>query len=83
MEEIETSINLDHIFDLRKKFTIIGLTGKTGSGCSNIATLLTHGFTEDNFTDPREIFRMFRNNYIHNAYRSHIICYNYAKNNFI
>jgi len=82
MKEIETGINLDHIFDLRKKFTIIGLTGKTGSGCSEVSTLLTHGFKDKSFTDPKEFFRESRGKIFHNAYRSHRICYNYAKENF-
>lgn len=83
MKEIETGINLDHIFDLRKKFTIIGLTGKTGSGCSEVSTLLTQGFKDESFTNPIDFFRESRGKYIHNTYRSHRICYNYAKDNFV
>lgn len=83
MKEIETGINLDHIFDLRKKFTIIGLTGKTGSGCSSVSTLLTQGFNDKSFTNPIDFFRESRGKSIHNAYRSHRICYNYAKDNFV
>ena len=82
MREIETGINLDHIFDLRKKFTIIGLTGKTGSGCSEVSTLLTQGFKNESFTNPKDFFRESRGKSIHNAYRSHRVCYNYAKENF-
>ena len=29
-----------NIFDLRSKFVIIGLTGKTGSGCTTVAEML-------------------------------------------
>ena len=32
---------IDRIFSLRRDFMIIGLTGKTGSGCSTVADLLT------------------------------------------
>lgn len=82
MKEFENGINLDQIFDLRKKFTIIGLTGKTGSGFSEVSDLLKQGFKENFFTNPIELFRKYRGKSIHNAYRSHRICYNYAKENF-
>jgi len=82
MNETNTGINLDHIFDLRKKFTIIGLTGKTGSGFKEVSNLLKQGFNEDSFTNPNEFFRESRGENFHNAYRSHRICYNYAKGNF-
>ena len=35
------------IFDLRSKFVIIGLTGKTGSGCSTVANILEKQKLED------------------------------------
>lgn len=83
MEKDKTEISLDHVYDLRKRFTVIGLTGKTGSGCSDVSSLLTKGFDKDTFTDPKDFFRESRGKSIHNAYRSHRISYNYAKENFV
>ena len=34
-------MKLDHLYSLRRNFTIIGLTGRTGSGCTTIARLLS------------------------------------------
>lgn len=39
-------MNLDHLYSLRKSFTIIGLTGRTGSGCSRISEILGSEFCE-------------------------------------
>lgn len=33
-------MKLDHLYSLRREFTVIGLTGRTGSGCTTIANLL-------------------------------------------
>ena len=33
---------VEKIFELRQKFAVIGLTGRTGSGCTTVADLLTH-----------------------------------------
>lgn len=35
---------LDQLYSLRKNFTIIGLTGRTGSGCSELAEILSSDF---------------------------------------
>lgn len=35
---------LDQLYSLRKNFTIIGLTGRTGSGCSELAEILSTDF---------------------------------------
>lgn len=57
-------MKLDKLYSLRSDFTIIGLTGRTGSGCSRIAELLSKSFSnleseglrdESEFTD--EIFK--------------------------
>ena len=32
--------NIDKIYENREKFIIIGLTGKTGSGCSTVAKII-------------------------------------------
>ncbi|PIF63221.1 deoxycytidylate deaminase [Flavobacterium sp. 11] len=38
------STKLDQLYSLRKNFTIIGLTGRTGSGCSELAEILSTDF---------------------------------------
>lgn len=35
---------LDELYSLREDFSIIGLTGRTGSGCSKVAELLSKDF---------------------------------------
>ena len=37
---------VEKIFKHREDFIIIGLTGKTGSGCSTIAKILSDGYVE-------------------------------------
>jgi deoxycytidylate deaminase len=37
---------LDELYSLRENFTIIGLTGRTGSGCSDSADILSKPFVE-------------------------------------
>lgn len=37
-------MKLDNLYSLRRSFTVIGLTGRTGSGCTNIATLLSGSY---------------------------------------
>ena len=37
-------MQLTELYKLRRSFTIIGLTGRTGSGCSKIAELLSGNF---------------------------------------
>ena len=66
-------MKLDKLYSLRTDFTIIGLTGRTGSGCSKIAELLSLDFPnleacglrdEPEFTDTT-------------FYRKYEICKNY------
>ena len=38
------STKLDQLYSLRKNFTILGLTGRTGSGCSELAEILSTDF---------------------------------------
>jgi deoxycytidylate deaminase len=79
----KTGIDLNHIYKLRRDFTIIGLTGQTGSGCSDVADQLSKGFGDGKgFNDPLDIFRIDRNRYNHNSFRKQRIIYDYAKVNF-
>ncbi len=38
-------MKLDHLYSLRRSFTVIGLTGRTGSGCTTMATLLSGSYS--------------------------------------
>lgn len=71
-------MDLSKIYSLRQKYTIIAITGRTGSGCTEFAKRLSLGF-EDNtdiFPHPSEF------GYTHNSYRKYRIIYNYASVNF-
>lgn len=47
---------LDQLYSLRRNFTIIGLTGRTGSGCSDLAGILSNDFNRiNNIRKPEEI----------------------------
>ncbi|UPZ15057.1 hypothetical protein [Flavobacterium humidisoli] len=71
-------MNIEKIYELRKSFTIIALTGRKGSGCSEIAKQLESGFSNDS-----TIFRHPETSSItHNSYRKYRIVYEYSKENF-
>lgn len=46
---------VDKIYKLRKNFVIIGLTGRTGSGCTTVAKILQTQHPEEFKTEYREI----------------------------
>lgn len=47
---------LEQLYSLRKNFTIIGLTGRTGSGCSELANVLSNNFNKiSNIRKPEDI----------------------------
>ena len=71
------AIDLSHIYQLRNNFTIIGLTGRTGSGCSEVAKQLSKGFEEG-----RDFESPYSFGFKHNSYRKYRIIYEYAKINF-
>jgi dCMP deaminase len=48
---MDTLNSVKEIYDCREKFIIVGLTGRTGSGCSTVAELLTKNLKE--FVIPR------------------------------
>jgi deoxycytidylate deaminase len=78
-------IDLSHIYNLRNKFTIIGLTGQIGSGCSEVAEQLERGFRYSDFEDPLEVGIDRTDPALpirHNSYRKYRIVYKYAKENF-
>jgi deoxycytidylate deaminase len=70
------STKLDQLYSLRKNFTIIGLTGRTGSGCSELAEVLSKKFEEiSNIRKPSDLDEsVFQ--------RKYTIAYNYTKENW-
>jgi deoxycytidylate deaminase len=71
-------MDLNKIYSLRQKFTIIAMTGRAGSGCTSIAKKLGFGFQNDPdiYPHPDEI------QYSHNSFRKYRIIYEYTSKNF-
>lgn len=68
---------LQNIFDLRKDFIVIGLTGRTGSGCTTTANILASGtFEECSFPHPKN------SHFETNDERKDNILYYYIKKNW-
>jgi dephospho-CoA kinase len=63
---------VDTVFSERRKFIVVGLTGRTGSGCTTVADFLTKGFSE--LAPPRPS----RGNYKDDEARKYKIVYDYA-----
>lgn len=72
----QNSKAMESLFDERRNFIIIGLTGRTGSGCSKVAELLSKEFKELNPPEPKN------SNYSNNEERKYNIVYEYAKINW-
>lgn len=53
MSNPEVAEGLKRLFNRRSKFILIGLTGRTGSGCTTAATLLSHSFAELRIPEPK------------------------------
>lgn len=67
------------IFDLRSRFVIIGLTGKTGSGCTTVAEILGKSALKDII--PPEKFAN-HNGLESNDQRKYNIIFNYLESNW-
>jgi dCMP deaminase len=72
----ETLRSIQELFEERKKFVLIGLTGRTGSGCSTMAELMTKEWT--NFDAPRPQSGSF----VSNEERKYRILYDFAEKNW-
>lgn len=64
---------LEQIFQEKEKFILIGLTGRTGSGCSTAANLLSLSLSD--FDLPKPKLSYFNNN----DERKERIIYNYTQ----
>jgi deoxycytidylate deaminase len=74
------AIDLSQIYSLRNNFTVIGLTGQIGSGCSEVAEQLSKGFNYNDFKNPIEIgLDPETLEFKHDSYRKYRIVYNWAK----
>ncbi len=70
---------LSQIYALRRDFVIIGLTGRTGSGCSTVANILA-----EKFENIKTNFRVKNNDKISNETRKDAIIYNFlSQDNWI
>lgn len=66
------------IYKLRKDFIIVGLTGRTGSGCTSVANLLTKEFAEIDVPDPN-----YEQQGMNNDDRKYSILYKFLKINWV
>ena len=78
MEEEPKENIVDKIYKLRKNFVVIGLTGRTGSGCSTVAKLLSTQNPEEFKSEYREV----NSNPINNDVRKNRIIYRYILKNW-
>jgi len=67
---------INTVFEERQKFILIGLTGRTGSGCSTTSNLLSKTFKELNPPKPKN------DDYKNNEERKYKIIYDYASKNW-
>lgn len=66
---------IDRVFQLRENFVIIGLTGRTGSGCTTVAEKLT---TEE-WKELKTNYKDFNSDTIDNVVRKNRIIHRYLK----
>ncbi|HEB62320.1 MAG TPA: hypothetical protein ENI82_04125 [Bacteroidetes bacterium] len=71
---VQLSDGIDTLYENRKKFIIIGLTGRTGSGCSSAAQILSKSV--ENITLPKPKLCGESND------RKYKIIYDFAQNNW-
>lgn len=82
MEKSEIKVKpcdiVKNIFSLRSDFIIIGLTGRTGSGCSTVAEILK----EKEFDDLKTRYKLRHEGTIDNDARKRRIVYNFISKNW-
>lgn len=75
MSNQEVADGLNSLFKRRSKFVLIGLTGRTGSGCSQTAKLLSMEFAQLNLPENKLIGASAED-------RKHRIVKDYAEGNW-
>ena len=71
---MKTNVAIENIYEEREKFIIIGLTGRTGSGCTTVSKILgAENFNALNLHEPKTT------DFETNEQRKYQIIYNYAK----
>ena len=74
-------MDLNQLYKLRQDFIIIGLTGRTGAGCSTISEIFgQENFEDCDFPEPKEDFSTVGTD---NNERKYKIAYNFLKENWI
>lgn len=73
----ESHTIVDKIYRLRRNFVIIGLTGRTGSGCTTVAETLS-----TKFKNLKSLHRDFNSGDITNDVRKNRIVYRYLQQNW-
>jgi len=83
MEKTDTMVAphdiVENIFSLRSNFIIIGLTGRTGSGCTTVADILA----EANFDSLKTKYKLRHEGPIDNNARKRRIVYDFISNNWV
>lgn len=69
---------VDQIFKLRKDFIVIGLTGRTGSGCTTVAKIMS----TEKASDIKSEYREFNNEKINNNTRKERIVTKFISSNW-
>jgi len=76
---------IDWIYKDRTDFTIIALTGATGSGCTELADLMcedTFNKFKEKIREPENIINSNNEKAIEIFKRKYSICYNFTKENY-
>jgi len=67
---------INRVYNERKDFILIGLTGRTGSGCSTVANILSSEFNKLKLSTPKS------SDFKNNDERKYAIIHEYAKSNW-
>lgn len=70
------TVDLNELYSNRTNFTVIGLTGRNGSGYVTVSDALTKSFDELNLPDPNSF------SLEHNSYKKYRIIHSFVKTNY-
>lgn len=76
MKKTNPSTKLDELYSLRETFSVIGITGRSGSGCTDVARILAKDFKDLEITRPKEMSQIIQE-------RKYEIVYNFSRSNWI